>query len=246
MTTSSITSSIGDLFTKVLLERVATLISEEHLLLPDTANPWSKENYQYLKHQLKERVSPRRFKHSKGVAKTARALARCYGFDADKARIAGILHDWDKGLNNEAARARVGELGLTIDPMVVRDMPWLLHGPTAAAALERACPELGSEVFSAIAHHTSGTADMRPLDCIIYLADIIEPNRTYGDADGIEHLRSLVGKVSLEQLYFEAFKYTLAFLVDQDRLLYPGTIDIWNALMARFGDLARMKRAGQL
>ena len=69
----------------------------------------------------------------------------------------------------------------------------------------------------------------------MYVADIIEPNRTYGDMSGIQMLRDEVGTVPLDRLYFDAFKYTLSFLVSHDRQLYPRTIDIWNSLMWRFG-----------
>jgi len=35
------------------------------------------------------------------------------------------------------------------------------------------------EVLSAISKHTLGGADMSPLDCILYLADGLEPGRDY-------------------------------------------------------------------
>lgn len=203
------------------------------------AEPFSKEAYDALKGLLKERVSKKRFEHSVNVAKVARRLAKTYGADPDKARLAGILHDWDKGLSNEELRDRAAELKVNVDPLVLSDMPWLLHGPTAAAYLRTEYPQFGDEVFQAIERHTSGAADMSALDCIIYVSDIIEPNRTFGDMAGIERLRGLVGELPLEELYFEAFKYTLEFLISTDRVLYPATIETWNLLMRKFGHIAK-------
>ncbi|MBQ9068993.1 MAG: bis(5'-nucleosyl)-tetraphosphatase (symmetrical) YqeK [Eggerthellaceae bacterium] len=214
---------------------------KEHDMSPLAADPFGKEAYDVLKDMLSERVRPKRLKHSVNVAKVARRLAKAYGADPDKARLAGILHDWDKGLDNEQLRDRAIELKVDVDEMVLTDMPWLLHGPTAAAALSRAYPQFGADVFQAIERHTSGAADMAPLDCIIYVADIIEPNRTFGDMEGIERLRGLVGEIPLEELYFEAFKYTLQFLVSTDRVLYPATIDTWNILMRTYGHIAKEK-----
>jgi predicted HD superfamily hydrolase involved in NAD metabolism len=196
---------------------------------------FSEERYRMMKCLLKERVGRKRYKHSKGVAKTAARLARIYGYDPAQARMAGILHDWDKALTFDEVRERVRAFRLDIDPVVVSDMPWLLHGPTAAAALQRLYPEFGGDVFQAIARHTSGAVDMAPLDCIIYIADIIEPHRTYGNMQGIEELQAAVGEVPLEELYFKAFKYTFQFLVDKDRQLFPETVAIWNALMWKYG-----------
>lgn len=206
---------------------------ERRAPVPDDV--FGKDNYDHMKDLLKERVSPKRYKHSKGVAKAAKQLAVVYGYDPKVARMAGILHDWDKGLHVDEIRTRAAELEVDVPAEVVDNMPWLLHGPTAAAALKLEYPELGDDVFQAIARHTSGAADMAPLDCIVYVADIIEPSRTYGNMSGIQMLRDEVGTVPLERLYFDAFKYTLSFLVAHDRQLYPRTIDIWNSLMWRFG-----------
>lgn len=202
-------------------------------------DPYSKEAYRQAKELLAGRVSKRRLRHSANVAKIARSLAKTYHQDPDKARLAGILHDWDKGLSNVDVCAKARSLKVDVDEMVLTDMPWLLHGPTAAADLAREYPSIDAEVFQAIARHTSGAGEMSPLDCIIYVADIIEPDRTFGDMDGIERLRGLVATVSLEELYFEAFKYTLQFLVSSDRVLYPATIDAWNILMRTYGHVAK-------
>ena len=213
--------------------------AEESVVERAADDPFSKENCKRMRGLLKQRVKPKRYQHSLNVAKVARKLAKMYDYDPDVARMAGILHDWDKALTNEELRDRAIELKLDVDPLVITDMPWLLHGPTAAAALAREYPEFGSEVFQAIARHTSGAPDMSELDCIIYIADIIEPDRTFGDQRGIQRLRSLVGTMPLEQLYFEAFKYTLEFLISTDRVLYPGTIETWNVLMRKYGHIAR-------
>ena len=214
-------------------------MAEAQAISPVIADPFSKESYDEMKALLAQRVGEKRLAHSVNVAKVARRLAKTYGADPDKARLAGILHDWDKGLSNEELRDRAQDLGVEVDPMVVSDMPWLLHGPTAAVALKREYPQFGDDVFQAIARHTSGAADMTPLDCIIYIADIIEPNRTFGDMEGIERLRGLAGELSLDELYFQAFKYTLEFLISTDRVLYPATINTWNILMRTHGHIAK-------
>ncbi|MGN0302428.1 MAG: nicotinate-nucleotide adenylyltransferase, partial [Anaerotardibacter sp.] len=63
-----------------------------------SSNPFSKENYEQMKALLKQRVKPSRFEHSVMVAKTAKKIAKAYGLDEDQAKMAGLLHDWDKAL----------------------------------------------------------------------------------------------------------------------------------------------------
>lgn len=188
------------------------------------------ENYKAMKKQLKKRVKPDRYDHSKRVAQTAVELAEIYGVDEKKARMAGLLHDWDKALSLDEARERVNEFGLDIDPLVVTDMPYLLHGPTGAAVLGRDYPELDADVLQAISRHTQGARNMTPLDMVVYIADLIEPGRSY---KRVKSVRNAVGKVSLEELYFLAFKNVYEFLISQNRLMHPATAELWNHLVYR-------------
>lgn len=190
------------------------------------SDPFGKENYRRMKALLKDRVSARRYEHSLGVAKTAKSLAKAYGYaDAKKARMAGLVHDWDKGYVGDDARKRAVQVGAQVDPAVLESMPWLLHGPSGAMALRAEFPELGEEVFRAVERHTSGAVGMSELDMIVYVADLIEPTRTFQD---VESVRALVGKGSLEDLFFASFKCVLSFLVEHDRSVHPATVEIWN------------------
>ena len=96
--------------------------------------------YQARRDDLAHRVKRSRFEHSLGVSETAARMARVYGQDERLARLAGLLHDWDKGYDDEGIRARAVELGIADQLASYLDMPHLLHGPTAAAALAREFP----------------------------------------------------------------------------------------------------------
>ncbi len=153
-------------------------------------------------------------------------LADAYGVDRRCARLAGFLHDWDKGYDDAGIRARVKELGLdeTIDPWVVENMPQVLHGMTAAAALAREHPDIPADVIQAIDRHTTAAVDMTPLDMVVYVADAIEDGRRFGR---IDELRAAVGKVDLEELFFETYRYWVFLLLEHRRQLHPATITVW-------------------
>ena len=194
---------------------------------PGDDDVFSKAFYEARKAELEQRVSAKRFKHSLGVADACAQLAKQYGVDVDKARLAGLLHDWDKGYNDDQARARVYELNMQgeIDPQVVADMPGTLHGITAARALGQQYPGIPADVLQAISRHTTAAIDMSPLDMVLYIADAIEPNRQFGR---IDELRAKVGKVTLEKLYFETYEYWVFLLFERRKPLHPDTITIWN------------------
>ena len=121
----------GDTCRYLIPERVREYIRDHGLYAGDEAiasscdqsseiDPLSKEFYKARKAELKTRVSSKRFKHIMGVADTCEQLAEQYGVDPKKARLAGLLHDWDKGMNDDEARQRAIDLGMEdeIDPYI--------------------------------------------------------------------------------------------------------------------------------
>lgn len=171
---------------------------------------------------------PRRLAHSLSVARTAEHLARLYGVSPYLARVAGILHDWDKVVPNEELVERARALGIDMGVELERVEP-LLHGMVAARELPREFPELPREVWQAIDRHTTGSASMSPLDEVIFVADGIEPLRPA--SEGIEETRSLVGQVPLDDVYWNAFAGGIEYVIRTRRYLYPGTLDIYNKLV---------------
>ncbi|MBO4353183.1 MAG: bis(5'-nucleosyl)-tetraphosphatase (symmetrical) YqeK [Eggerthellaceae bacterium] len=190
-------------------------------------DPLSDEFFQARLQDLEARVSPKRLAHIKGVAGTCVMLAHEYGLDEKKARLAGVLHDWDKGYDDEGIRKRVFELGMQdeIDPWVLEHLGQVLHGPTAACALSRRWPQIPADVIRAIRLHTTASTDMHDLDKVLYVADAIEPSRQFGR---IDELRALVGNATLDELYCATYEYWMFLLFERGKPVHPDTIRIWN------------------
>ena len=170
---------------------------------------------------------PKRFSHSLSVGLVAERLALTYGIDPYPARVAGILHDWSKGLPNELlGRASALGIDLGVDYSLVEPV---LHGMVAARELPGIFPELTSEVLQAIERHTLGDSHMSPLDMVIFVADGIEPFRK--NASAIVSQRNHAGSISLADLFWESFADGVSYVIDTRRYLYPGTLNIYNELV---------------
>ncbi|QOY59880.1 bis(5'-nucleosyl)-tetraphosphatase (symmetrical) YqeK [Thermophilibacter immobilis] len=184
-----------------------------------------------LEADLKAQLAPKpcRLAHSLSVARTAEDLALTYGVDPLWARVAGILHDWDKVVAEDELVARARRLGVEmgVDLGLVRP---LLHGIVAARELPARYPELPDEVWHAIAVHTTAAPEMSPLDEVLFVADGIEPLRP--PAPGIEKTRALVGAAPLDDVFWSSFVGGIVYVLEEGRYLYPGSIDIYNALAA--------------
>jgi predicted HD superfamily hydrolase involved in NAD metabolism len=119
-----------------------------------------------------------RYEHCVRVARMAEQLARTHGADPGKARTAGMLHDLARLYSNERLLAECEQRGMVISDFE-RAHPIVLHAPLSA---ELARAEFGvsdPEVLSAIAKHTLAGGEMSVLDCVLYLADGLEPGRDY-------------------------------------------------------------------
>ena len=128
----------------------------------------------------------KRVPHVIGCSDTAERLAWKYGADVTDAKRAGILHDVTKALNGEEQLNLCDRYAIILDNFE-RKNPKILHAKTGAAVAERIFGE-NSAVCDAIRWHTTGKADMTLLEKIIYIADYMEPNRSF---DGVEELRRM-------------------------------------------------------
>lgn len=166
--------------------------------------------------------------HSLRTAETAAALASTYGVDEDKARLGGLLHDWDRERKKRDLVALAREEGI---PVTEADeaAPKLLHARTGAAGASAALPGLPADVVQAIARHTVGAPDMTDLDKVVYLADMMEPARHF---PGVEELRSAVGVLTLDELFALGYQQSIVHLVTARKRLHPDTVSVWNAIVA--------------
>jgi predicted HD superfamily hydrolase involved in NAD metabolism len=121
-----------------------------------------------------------RYEHSVRVARCAEILARRHGADARKARLAGMLHDLARLYSPERLLAECTARGMTIDA-AQREHPMLLHARLGAAIAHQEFGVEDREVLSAIEKHTTGAPEMSRLDCVVYLADSLEPDRKFSE-----------------------------------------------------------------
>jgi predicted HD superfamily hydrolase involved in NAD metabolism len=108
----------------------------------------------------------------------AEDLARVHGADPAKARKAGMLHDLARLYSEERLLAECAQRGVPISDFE-RANPIVLHAPLSAELARADFGVTDPEVLSAIAKHTLGAGEMSVLDCVLYLADGLEPGRDY-------------------------------------------------------------------
>ena len=178
---------------------------------------------------IKNRLSPRRYEHSVGVARTAEKMAAAAGLDPGKAYVTGILHDYAKNLSDAQLLEIARQAGLITD-RIEEESPDLLHASVGAYLLETGLGIGDAEILAAVRGHTLGSVCMSTLDKIIYLADMIEPTRsTY---PGLERLRQLAQQ-DLDEAMLFGLESTIGHCLGRGILLHPATVEARNEFLRR-------------
>ncbi len=149
-------------------------------LLPAAVNEYL--TFLRYEEELKRRLSPHRFRHSLGVMKQARNLAKIHGANEEKARIAGLLHDMTKEYSKEDHFRLFERYALPLDENLKTNQN-LWHGPSASLDITETFGITDPEIASAIRYHTTGKANMTLLEAILYIADLTDETRDYDDVD---------------------------------------------------------------
>jgi predicted HD superfamily hydrolase involved in NAD metabolism len=103
----------------------------------------------------------------------------------------------------------------------------LWHAPVGSYLVEQEAGITDREILDAIAYHTTGRIGMTLLDKIVYLADYIEPGRSF---PGVDEVREMAEK-NLDVALIQAVRNTIVFLMSKKQAIYPDTFHTYNDLI---------------
>jgi len=177
-----------------------------------------KVNFDWLREKSYAMLKPKRIPHVRGCEEEAVRLAERWGCDREKAAEAAILHDCTKKVDLPGQLELCSRYGLEADALE-RVSEKLLHAKTGAAVAQQ---EFGCDdaVTDAIRWHTTGRPDMTLLEKIIYMADYIEPTRTF---EGVEPLRALAYE-DLDRAMLLGFEMSLEDIRAQGNVPHEATL----------------------
>lgn len=182
-------------------------------------------NSEKLLKDIRNRLSDFRYVHSLEVAKSAVYLASKYGFDTEKAYIAGLAHDVLKELSREEYARFFNDEGIALSP-VEENAPKLWH---AIAGAKYLINEYGfsDDIITAVRYHTTGRENMELLEKILFVADFVSADRSY---NGVEDMRERA-EISLEHCMEEGLRFTIEDLARENRPIHPDTLACYNEIL---------------
>lgn len=193
--------------------------------------------FEHYCQKIRERLSPDRYAHSLRVVEKALDLAkqsRC-SMDVHKLRLAALMHDYAKDMPPQELLSIASEHGL-ITAEAEKVQPDLLHGAVGAFLCRRdfGLSAADEEILHAIRYHTTGCEKMSLLDKIVYLADLLEPGRTFA---GVDELRRIC-QDDLDAGLLFAFDNTIEYVLAKKLLIHPLTVQArnWHLLAMKKDD----------
>ncbi len=155
--------------------------------------------------------------------------------------VAALMSEWSERLGlpdrervRWAAAARLHDALRDASPGELRQeaaLDWpaaLLHGPACAARLRAEGVEDG-DLLGAVAYHTVGHPEFGRLGEYLYLADFLEPGRSYLP-EVRERLRAILPAERLEAL-LSVVGLRLAHRLEVRGPIRPETVALWNRLV---------------
>lgn len=178
-----------------------------------------------LKQQLSYRLSKGRYEHVLRVAEIAKLLAIKYEVSVEQAEQAALFHDIAKCMDKDNLRESL-VLG-DADARLITFHHELWHATVGAMIAQDEFGVKDVDVLNAIRFHTTGRSDMSKLEKLIYVADMIEPGRSF---PGVENLRQQA-EVSLDSAMEACIYQSVQFLVTKRVPVFPDSIDCYNEYM---------------
>ncbi len=176
-------------------------------------------NYSEIKKKIKKAQDKERYEHTKGVIYTAGCMAMAFGYDIDKAMLAGLLHDCAKCIPNDEKLELCKENHILVTNVEAKN-PSLLHAKLGAFIAETEYDITDPEILHAIKVHSTGEPDMSTLDKIIFIADYIEPGRN--QAPNLAKVRELAFR-DLNACMVQILRDTLIYLKQTQEVIDPTT-----------------------
>ncbi|MBR3704665.1 MAG: nicotinate (nicotinamide) nucleotide adenylyltransferase [Oscillospiraceae bacterium] len=172
-------------------------------------------------------LAPGRVPHVLGTEETAAKLAVRWGVDEETARRAALLHDCTKLFSREQHYEFCRQYNREVDVFEQQEEQ-LLHAKTGAILAEQVFGA-SEDISQAILYHTTGKADMTTLEKIIYLADYIEPTRSFRD---LTELRALAME-DLDSAMLAAFTMSVDHLKEKGGVIHPNSLSARDFLRER-------------
>lgn len=165
------------------------------------------------------RVSDRRRAHIERVTALLDGWAAALSLDEAERRLwhdAGCLHDALRDADEARLRELSGDDRAPVE---------LLHGPAAATYLA-SLGESRAELLAAVRWHTVGSPEWGRAGRALYMADYLEPGRSFSREDRAFLARMV--PADFDGVFRQVLRHRMEWTLREGKALFPQTVELWN------------------
>lgn len=210
-------SSSGDVSSTIAKAKLLLRLPTEELTaeVRSVAETFDRTHKYYpVLDELSALLSQERYAHTMRTVLTALSINKecALGLDFERVFLAALLHDCGKHRSVYSAYIPADSLGTKVE-----------HQFEGAESAARDFGVSDDEILSAIRYHTTAKPDMTDLEKLIFVADMLEPERDYAE---VEELRSAV-KADFSKGVALAICASYRWLLEKGKTIYPLTRDAY-------------------
>lgn len=179
--------------------------------------------FEAIQSDLQQVLKPSRFVHTLGVIKTAEALAIKHGCDVVKARMAALLHDCAKCIDEQEQIEICQKYGVVLTEAELSNHA-LIHAKCGVVIAKEKYGITDTDILHAICYHTTGCINMTLLDKIVYIADYIEPGRD--KAPRLDEIRK-TAMVNIDTALYNILEDTVSYLKSTNKQIDETTFETY-------------------
>jgi len=183
-------------------------------------------DYCVINDYLQKNLSQDKYLHSINVSNEAVKLAAYYNYDISKAKLGGLIHDCAKDFCIEKQKQFARNCDLFVDDLTYM-VPEIIHAPASAYISKDIFGVTDIDILSAIRYHATGKANMSLIEKIIYIADIIEPERDFKE---VEKIREMAYS-NLDEALLLALNSAIIYIMEKNSILHPDTVNARNCVL---------------
>ena len=201
------------------------------------------DKYEILLKDVKTRLDDFRYNHVCSVYRESAALADIFGLDGrerDTLLTAAVLHDIAKPYDKKGQFELAEELGIILSEDDKNSYK-TVHAITGAKLAKKLYPEIADDdICECIRWHSTGKADMKTTEKLLFLADYIEPTRKFEDCIALRnYFYSLLDDgtekyEALDKALIFAFDLTVRLLIEDKAVIHTDTVKARNFLLKRY------------
>jgi predicted HD superfamily hydrolase involved in NAD metabolism len=168
-----------------------------------------------------------------GVEGLALTLAQQHGVDPAKSLLAALLHDYSKAEPKDRLESLMAQGTDHRASDEDRQHPAMWHGIAAATVGRTEFSVSDSQVLEAIAFHTTGTPGMSAVGLVLYVADFLEPTRSF---NGVDELRKRILPMKLREAALTVARLKIERIQRKNQPLHGRTVQMAEWLARETGN----------